>query len=92
MNEGESAVIPPATIPNSIGHHAEWIEACKTRGPTTCNFDYSGALAEAVLLGNVSYRSGQRLEWDADRLVATNCPDAAQYLRREYRSGWTLDG
>lgn len=93
MNDGESAMIPPATIPSSIGHHAEWIEACKTRGPTTCNFDYSGALAETVLLGNVSYRAGQqRLEWDAEKLSAPNCPEADQFIRRDYRSGWTLDG
>jgi predicted dehydrogenase len=91
MNDGQAAAIPPPTIPSSIGHHAEWIEACKTRGPTTCNFDYSGALAETVLLGNVSYRAGQRrLEWDAEKLVATNCPDAAQFIRREYRKGWEL--
>ncbi|MBX7073397.1 MAG: Gfo/Idh/MocA family oxidoreductase [Pirellulales bacterium] len=91
MNDGQTAETPPATIPSSIGHHAEWIEACKSRGPTTCNFDYSGALAETVLLGNVSYRAGQkRLEWDAEKLTATNCPEAAQYLRREYREGWTL--
>jgi hypothetical protein len=82
---------PPApSIPRSIGHHAEWIKACKEGGSTTCNFDYSGALAEAVLLGNVAYRTGERLEWDAQSLKATNCPAADQYLRREYRKGWTL--
>lgn len=91
MENGQSASTPEPTIPPSIGHHKEWVEACKTRGPTTCNFDYSGALAEAVLLGNVSYRAGQqRIEWDSDKLEVTNCPAAAQYLRREYRSGWTL--
>ncbi len=42
---------PEPTIPASIGHHAEWIAACKDGRPTTCNFDYSGALTEAVLLG-----------------------------------------
>ena len=50
---------PPQTIPRSIGHHAEWIKACKTGSPTTCNFSYSGPLSEAVLLGNVAYRTGQ---------------------------------
>ena len=39
---------PKPSIPRSIGHHREWIEACKRGGPTTCNFDYSGTLAEAV--------------------------------------------
>jgi predicted dehydrogenase len=81
---------PPQTIPASVGHHREWIEAVRGRSPTTCNFDYSGALAEAVLLGNVSYRSRKKLEWDANEARVTNAPEAAQYIRREYRRGWTL--
>jgi predicted dehydrogenase len=83
-------VPPEPTIPASIGHHNEWIEACKTGSATTCNFDYSGALAEAVLLGNVAYRAGKKLQWDAEQLKAVNCPQADRYLRREYREGWTL--
>jgi len=82
---------PPApSIPKSIGHHAEWIKACKDGSPTTCNFDYSGALTESVLLGNVAYRTGEALEWDAKQLKAVNCPAADQYLRKEYRSGWEV--
>ena len=81
---------PEPTIPPSLGHHNEWIEACKTGSPTTCNFDYSGALSEAVLLGNVAYRVGQKLQWDAAALKATNCPEADAFLRRTYREGWTL--
>ncbi len=93
MNEGEQATTPPASIPSSIGHHAEWIAAVKSRGETTCNFDYSGALAETVLLGNVSYRAGQeRLQWDAEKLAVTNLPKANDFIRREYRAGWSLDG
>src|SRR5207244_13641066 len=42
---------PEKTIPASIGHHKEWINAIKTGGTTTCNFDYSRALSEAILLG-----------------------------------------
>ncbi len=91
MLDGTEPTPPPQTIPNSIGHWAEWAQACKTRGPTTCNFDYSGALAEAVLLGNVSYRAGgKKLTWDAESLKATDCPEADPFIRREYRAGWTL--
>ena len=85
-----NATRPEPTIPDSIGHHREWTEACKAAGPTPCNFDYSGTLAEAVLLGNVAYRTGQKLSWDARALKATNCPQADRYLRRDYRNGWTL--
>jgi predicted dehydrogenase len=81
---------PKQTIAPSIGHHAEWVKACKAGGATTCNFDYSGTLAEAVLLGNVAYRTGEKLDWDWKRLKATNCPKAERYLRRDYREGWTL--
>jgi hypothetical protein len=83
-------VPPKPSIPNSIGHHREWVEACKSGGATTCNFAYSGALTEAVLLGNVSYRLGQPLTWDAKTLRATNAPEAEQFLRTEYRRPWTL--
>lgn len=82
---------PPApTIPNSIGHHAEWIRACKTGEPTTCNFDYSGTLAETVLLGVVAHRAGKKLEWDAANLKAVGCPEADRFLRKNYRDGWKV--
>src|SRR5207302_1405215 len=82
---------PKPTIPRSVGHHREWLRAIRNGGETTCNFAYSGALAETVLLGNVAYRTGERLEWDAKTgRVTNNVPAAAQYLQREYRKGWTL--
>ncbi len=81
---------PEPFIPKSIGHHQEWIHAIKNRGTTTCNFDYSGALAEAVLLGMVAYRSGKKIEWDAENLKVTNSPEAQQFVHKEYRKGWVL--
>ncbi len=82
---------PQPSIPKSIGHHAEWIQACKTRGTTTCTWDYSGPLSESVLLGNVSYRlAGKKLDWDPNLLRATNCPEADSFIATRMREGWTL--
>ncbi|MBN2296464.1 MAG: gfo/Idh/MocA family oxidoreductase, partial [Pirellulales bacterium] len=81
---------PDPTIPKSIGHQQEWLAACKTGGPTTCNFDYSGTLSEAVLLGAVSFRTGKKLDWDAKNLKATNCPEADKFIHKQYREGWAL--
>jgi predicted dehydrogenase len=81
---------PEPTIPPSVGHHQEWIAACKTGSATTCNFDYSGAVTETMLVGNVAYRTGQKLEWDAARMEFTNFPAANAYLQRTYRAGWAM--
>ncbi|MBN2136282.1 MAG: Gfo/Idh/MocA family oxidoreductase [Sedimentisphaerales bacterium] len=79
-------------IPASIGHHKEWIVACKTDKKTLCNFDYSGALIEANMLALVAYRVGKELDWDSANMKARNCPEADQYIRKSYRQGWVLNG
>lgn len=83
-------VRPEQSIPKSLGHHAEWVHACKTGEPTTCNFDYAGWFTEANHLGNVAYRTGQRLEWDAENMKAKNTSAADQLIHRDYRPGWYL--
>jgi predicted dehydrogenase len=82
---------PPKTLPRSIGHHREWIEACKTGSTTRSNFDFAGPLTEAVLLGSVCvHNGGAKLNWDSENLKITNDPDANKLLRYEYRKGWSL--
>ena len=81
---------PEPFIPRSLGHHAEWIHACKTGKPTTCAFAYSGWLTEANHLGNVAYRVGKKLDWDAAKMYAKSAPEAESLIHREYRKGWTL--
>lgn len=83
---------PKPSIPRSPGHHREWLQKIlRNDTDTTCNFDYSGALSETVLLGNVAYRTGAgKLQYDAKTGRITNNTNAAQYLQREYRKGWTL--
>ncbi len=88
---------PPRSIPRSPGHYQEWIDACKGGKPGGSNFDWAGPLAETVLLGNVALRlqlredmTRQKLLWDAPNLRFTNLPEANQFLRREYRQGWSL--
>jgi len=70
----------------------EWIAACKAGNPALalCNYEHAGLLTEAVLLGNVAILAGQKIEWDGPNLKITNVPKANEYLRREYRNGWSL--
>ena len=66
------------------------MRACKTDLKTTCNFEYSGWLTEANHLGNVAYRVGKKIVWDAAALRCPNAPEADPFIRREYRNGWKL--
>ncbi|MBL7039647.1 MAG: Gfo/Idh/MocA family oxidoreductase [Pirellulaceae bacterium] len=77
-------------LPHGLEHPQEWIAACKTGSPTGCNFEYAGPLTETVLLGTVAHRAGKKIEWDAENMKVTNCPEANEFIRREYRYGWTL--
>lgn len=80
-------------IPDMKGFQEEWINAAKgDPAKTTCNFDYSGLMLEQMMLGMAAYRAGKKLEYNGEKGVVTNDPDANQYLKRTYREGWTLQG
>ncbi len=81
---------PAPFIPDSPGHHQQWLDACKNGTPTDSPFSYAGPLTEANHLGNVAFRAGGKLEWDAKNMRIKNDPSAERFLRREPRSGWTL--
>ena len=76
-------------MPPSPGFHKEWIAACRGGKPASCNFDYSGPMAESVLLANIAYRIQGEFDWDAAALKASRA-DATALLRRAYRKGWEV--
>jgi len=82
---------PKETIPKSVGFHREWLDACRGGMPATCNFQYSGPLAESVLLANIAYRVQGKFDWDAAS-TQSNRDDVNALLRREYRRGWEVAG
>jgi predicted dehydrogenase len=70
--------------------HLEWISACKGGKPGYSDFDIAAYLTEIILLGCVALRTGKKLEWDGPSMKAKNAPESAQYVKREYRKGWSL--
>jgi len=75
-----------------LRQHLEWIAAIKAGKPEMCysRFAVGAQLTEIMLLGCVSLRVGQKIEWDGPNMRALNCPAAAQFVKRENRAGWTL--
>jgi predicted dehydrogenase len=95
---GKQRVLTPEQRKERAGssdqaHKAEWVRAIREGDPTIAwsNFDYAGRLTEAMLLGNVSVRlGGKALEFDAASGRVTNEPEAARYIKPEFRKGWTI--
>jgi len=86
---------PPKTLPRvpdgAQGHEKNWLDAIRTHGQATSNFDYAGPFTEVVLLGNVALRfPGQRLMWDGASAQVTNVAEANQFVQHHYREGWSL--
>jgi len=87
MSEYES--VQPM-LPRSAGHYREWIQACKDGPPSPGDFNYAGPFTEWVLLGNLALRAEGKLFWDGPNMKVTNNKDANQYVKMEYRKGWSL--
>lgn len=83
----------PLTRQEGVNHYLQFVEACRGNGTTSTPFAYSGPLTEVVLLGCLATRFPLKaLEWDADKLLVSNEPDANQFVRRRYRKGWEVEG
>jgi predicted dehydrogenase len=88
------------------GHYTQWVDACRAgygKMQLSSPFEYAGPFTEAVLMGNLALRSyamrgpnGQgypgrkKLLWDAKNMKITNFDEANQFVKREYRKGWSL--
>ena len=83
---------PEAVIPRSPGHRIEWVRAALAGKPEDAKsgFWYSAPFTEALLVGMLAVRFQKRIEWDAEKQQAKNCPEAELIIRKAYREGWKL--
>jgi predicted dehydrogenase len=82
---------PPRSLPRAPGesHHQEWLRACRGGPPAFCRFDgFAATLTETMLVANLALRLGKKVEWDAEKMEARGCPEAAAFVKRPYRAGW----
>ncbi len=86
------------------GHYIQWVDACLAgygNMQVSSPFEFAGPFTEAVLMGNLAIRSynmrngynfpgRKKLLWDAKNMKITNFDEANQFVKREYRKGWSL--
>ena len=81
---------PPKTLPRTIGHYKEWVQACKGGKPANCNFEFASRMTEVAQLGTLAARAARLLEWDTQRMAITNDSEANGWVNPPYRKGWSL--
>ncbi|MDG3003137.1 Gfo/Idh/MocA family protein [Paludisphaera mucosa] len=88
--KGKTIAEAPRSLPRSVGHHREWLDAIRSRATCSCNFEYGHRLTSVGELGNISLWTGEKLVWDAAAERITNHVEANQFLTKEYRKPWVL--
>jgi len=74
------------------GHfRADFIRCCKESKQPMADAATGHASTIPVLLANIAYRTGRKLQWDASAERITDDPGADAYLSREYRAPWSLE-
>lgn len=81
---------PPQTLPRSVGHYEEWISACKGGPAAAASFEFSSAVTETILLGNVALRAKRPVHWNPGEHTIAMPDEANQYLNQTYREGWMI--
>ena len=87
-----SQLLSPRNGRGDNGMKEELVKAIRENDPKIAmsNFDYSGNMTEAILLGNVAMLAGGKFKWDAKNLK-TNRKDTDKLISKLYRTGWQVD-
>lgn len=81
---------PTPTLPRSPGIHDEWLQGILEHKQPMANFEYAAPFTEAMLLGNLALRSGERIEWDSAAMRVKNSAAAQRFVQKQYRRGFGL--
>jgi predicted dehydrogenase len=88
--------LPPSktALEVSTSHGNNFIDCIKSRKQPICNVEVGHRSVSVCHLGNIALRSGLKLQWDpsVERFTGANSEEANQWLRREYRAPWKLEG
>ena len=82
--------LPKPSIPPSVGHHRELLDAIKTRQQPSCNVVYHHRVNVPCCLANLSYKIGRSVQFDPLKETVIGDDVAARLLAPTYREPWAL--
>ena len=93
--QSENKVAKPLVKPsdNGLDKHAQnFIDAIRSNTPQSvnCSVQQGAHVATVAQMGNISYRSGQKVVWDQNASQFTDSAINREYLTSEYQNGYLL--
>lgn len=71
-------------------HARNFLDCIKSRQKPICDMETGHRSTSTALLGNVAYRSRQRIAWDGKNERIAQDREASRYLSTDYRKPWSL--
>ena len=78
----------PETAP---GHVRNFLDCVKSRQQPVLNVERGHYVSTVAHLGNIAFRTGQKINWDAQTERVIGSPRGDDLVRVQYRSPWKLD-
>ena len=93
--QSEKKVAKPLVKPSDNGlqkHAQNFVAAIRANDPTkvNCSIQEGAHVATVAQMGNISYRSGEKLYWDATKNRFTDEAINKEYLINTYHNGYSL--
>lgn len=73
-----------------LNHMKNFIDCIQTRNRPHADVEIASNTAIVANLGNIAYRTGERLEWNHSARQITNVSHANDYLKTDYRDPWSF--
>ncbi len=70
-------------------HQRNFIESVRSRHQPACGILEGHRSTTACQLANISYRTGRKIRWDADKEQIMDDSDAARWVTKKYRAPWS---
>jgi predicted dehydrogenase len=75
---------------SSSGHHRDWLDCIKSRKRPICDVSVGHRSATVCHLGNISIRSGKKIQWDPVKEAVVGDAGLAEMINKPYRAPWKL--
>jgi len=78
----------PKVVPDSPGHHREWLDGIRTRKPPCCHVGYHYKIDLAITLSVLALKLGRSIQFDPQTEKTVGDEEAVKKSVPTYRSPW----